>query len=1106
MKNREYIFFRGIVFCLVAIFSFQSCKKKEYLFEQVTSSVTRINFSNNLRKDPNLNIFNYLYFYNGAGVAAGDYNGDGFIDLYFVSNQEADILYLNKGDFKFEDVTTGTGYVNDTGWTTGVSNVDINGDGLLDIYISKVSDFLNLKGHNLLLVNQGNSPEGIPQFREESAKYGLDFSGFSTQAVFLDYDLDGDLDMYLLNHSVHPNRTYGRGSKRKDSDPKAGDRLFRNDQGKYVDVSAEAGIFQGEIGYGLGIGVADLNDNGYPDMYIGNDFFENDYLYENQQDGSFRDVISEQPRKLGHTSHFSMGNDVADINNDGLPDIISLDMLPQDLVTYKTSGLEYPFQNYATFLKNGFSPQYMQNTLHINLGDLNFSETAFLSGVAATEWSWGALFADFDNDGNKDLVISNGIKGATNDMDFIRYISNDKIQERLSRGEMADFNELIDVLPEKKVPNYIFQNLGDNTFQDRREDWINFEPTFSHGVIYADLDNDGDLDIVVNNMETRAGIFRNLSEKKRSENNFLKVKLKGDEKNSLGIGAKVKIFYGGGMQVQEHYLSRGYLSSLSPGLHFGLAGIKEIDSVQVIWRKGISETKSNVALNTVLNFDLKEAREFKSGDSNAREINFQKVNFLLEHYHVEQGTLDFNRDLLIPFAYSNLGPGVSVGDINGDGLEDLIFGGGKTQPLAIYMQQEGGNFSKTFSEDFEKNAVSEDIQQVLIDVDGDDDLDLIVVSGGNEFQTGIPLQPKLYINEKGTFRWDEEQFSGVYLNASGVSSVDLNKDGFPDINFTSNVVPGHYGATPAQYLFLNDGKGNFKEVTESYSREFREAGNVQDVAWVDINNDGYKDAIVVGHWMPVKIFLNNGKNLQLLEANLGNTNGWWNVIEAADFDGDGDIDFVIGNWGLNTRLKASKEKPLKLYLNDFDDNGSNDPVITYYYDDVETAFASKDELDQQMPFLKKKFPTYKKYANANFSEILPRDKMKNAEIKEVFELASCYFENLGNNRFKKHVLPFEAQVSSVHAIKEYDFNRDGFQDLLLLGNNYEVSTQLGRLDASHGVILINDRNGNFQVYQGPSPGVSGPVRDIEEVQINGESYFVITVNGAEPIFLKITYN
>ena len=1095
---------RSLNFLILLVLTsfFQSCEKKEFLFERIEANHSNVHFSNILETSSKLHILNYLYYYNGGGVAAGDYNGDGLIDLYFTSNEGSDHLYLNKSTFKFQEISNESGINNSDGWTTGVTNVDINGDGRLDLYISKVSGYQELEGHNILLVNQGNGENGHPRFKEESAKYGLDFSGFSTQSVFFDFDLDGDLDMFLLNHSVHPNRNYGKGNKRETFHPQSGDRLYRNDDGHYTDVSSESGIFQGIIGYGLGVSVGDLNNDLYPDLYIGNDFFENDYLYINQQDGTFKELISTEPERLGHTTHFSMGNDISDMNNDGLPDIISLDMLPEDLETYKTSGLEYPFQTYSYYLKNGFSPQYMQNTLHINSGSLNFSETAFLSGLAASEWSWGVMFADFDNDGFKDVFISNGIKGATNDMDFIKYISNEKIQKQLSQDQPADYSELIKELPEKKVPNYIFRNRSDNRFEDKREDWLESKPSFSHGFVYADLDNDGDLDLVVNNMDEPAGIYRNNSDKFIDNNRFLKVALKGKKANSNGIGAKVKVFHNGKMQLQEQYLTRGYLSSVAPGLHFGLGGTEVLDSVEVIWPNFTSEVKYNVETDATLIFSIDNAKPGKPEYQSFDEPILTKIDSLIHYKHVEQSTLEFNREPLIPFGYSNLSPSVSVGDLNGDDLDDIIIGGGKTQPLNLWLQNRQGNFEQSIPSVFEESSISEDTSQLLIDVDSDGDSDLIVVSGGNEFKSGKPLQPRLYINEKGNFYYQESAFQGISLNASKISAVDLDNDGITDLSISANIVPTQYGKTPKQYLFKNDGKGNFTEVTKQFSEEFQHIGMVQDIVWKDINNDGFQDAIMAGHWMPVTIFLNNGKELKPLESGLEDSNGWWNTIEADDFDGDGDIDILAGNWGLNSRLEASPEQPVKLYLNDFDGNGSVDPVMTYFYKGTETVFSSKDELDRQMPFLKKKYQTYSDFAKADFSDIFPAEEMKKAEVKKVNELASCYFENTGNNSFKKHMLPFEAQVSKVFDIQKFDFNEDGFLDLFIIGNDYEISTQLGRLDASHGTILINDTKGAFKKFNKEIPDVSGPARDMEKICIDGETHFIITFNNAEPLILK----
>ncbi len=1097
-KKTGYTFFLILPFIL-------ACKNDSSVFKEVNPAVSNIHFSNELKESPGLNILNYLYYYNGAGVAAGDYNNDGLIDLYFVSNQGEDKFYLNKGGFKFEDVTVASGLVNNSGWTTGISNVDINNDGLLDIYISKVSNIGNIKGHNLLFVNQGISDKGIPVFKEQGREYGLDFSGFSTQAVFFDYDLDGDLDMFLLNHSIHPNRNYGSGRKRMEIDTLAGDRLYRNDNGKFVDVSREAGIFQGSIGYGLGVAVSDVNNDGYPDIYVGNDFFENDYLYVNNGDGTFREIISQDPSKLGHTTHFSMGNDIADINNDGLTDIISLDMLPNDLRTYKTSGLEFPYPIYQNYLKNGFSPQYMQNTFHVNLGQLNFSEIAYAAGIAATEWSWGVLAGDFDNDGFKDLYITNGIKGATNDMDFINFIANDKIQSRLNHEMTTSDLEFIRHIPEKKVANYFFKNNGKNGFEDVTNTWSKPRNTFSNGFIYADLNNDGNLDIVINNVNEKATILENLSEKKTQKNNYLKIALKGSKHNINGIGARVEIYQENKMQVQEHFLTRGYLSSLAPGLHFGVGTSATIDSMRVIWPGGKQEVKLQVPANSHIVLDYANASFLDNSKGSEKKEVLLKLDSVFNYKHIDYLSLDFDREPLVPFAYSNLGPAVSVADLNNDGLDDVFFSGGKNQAAVLFHQLPSGKFKLVENAGFENDLIQEDVAHIFLDVNANGRKDLIVVAGGNEFSKGEVMRPRLYLNTEDGFVKDISQFQNIYLNASSVKAVDLNGDGIMDLSITSNTLPGQFGRNPLQYLFLNDGKGNFKDVTETYSKEFRNLGNVQDVVWVDIDNNGFQDAIVVGHWMPVTIFLNDGKKLHLQKNNgLDNSKGWWNSIIARDFDNDGDIDLIAGNWGLNSRLTASPKQPIRLFINDFDDNGTFEPVITYYYQGKETVLASKDELAKQMPFINKKFLSYHEFAKADLKDLLPIEKIKNSEKKEVYELASLYFENLGNGNFKRHVLPFPAQLSPVFAMESHDFNNDGFEDILLVGNLHEISTQLGRLDASHGLILLNDKNGSFVPGPEMLPPINGAARDIEKISIGGKIHFIITINGNSPVIIKFS--
>ena len=1097
---------RNLIVIMASIIFLNACSKPEEspsLFREVPSETSGLLFQNTLTSTPALNILNYIYFYNGAGVATADFNNDGLLDVYFTANQTADKIFLNKGNLQFEDYTASSLISNESGWTNGVTIVDINQDGWMDIYLCKVGTHKNLSGENLLYVNQGPNTEGNITFKEKAKSYGLDFKGYATQASFFDYDLDGDLDVFLLNHSTNPNQNYGKGTSRNIINEASGDKLFENKDGYYVNVSEASGIFQSKIGYGLGVSVSDINNDGLPDIYVTNDFFENDYLYLNQGDKTFNEVIHQENQSIGHTTHYSMGNSIADINNDGYNDILSVDMLPEDLETYKTSGTEFNYQIYHNYLKNGYAPQYMQNTLQLNNGNGSFSETGYLSGISATEWSWSPLMEDFDNDGYKDFYITNGILGATNDMDFINFIANDNIQKSLGNGMTKKEMAFIDKIPQKKTSNYFFKNKKDNSFKNVTEEWFFKKNSFSNGAVYADLDNDGDLDILVNNVNENAFLLENKRNEQQASQNYLKIQFEGTIPNRNGIGAKVLVFQRGQKQVKENFPTKGYLSAVAPELLFGLDTIASVDSIKVIWPNKNVQVIKNISSNQTLRVFQRDAKEIYAPETTNEQTLFTTVLPVFDYTHKENTNLDFNRDPLLPFSYANEGPSVAVADVNNDHLPDVCIGGGKGQATVLWIQKSNGGYNLQQPELFEKDALSEDVSQVFFDADNDGFQDLLIVSGGNEFEKGNAISPRLYFNKQGTLVKDSLQFQNTFINASKVSTVDFNNDGAMDICITANSVPHHFGYSPTQYLFQNNGKGFFKEVTKSYANAFQTLGNCKDIIWVDIDDNGFQDAIVAGDWMPISIFLNDGEKLTLQEDNgLQKTHGWWNTLKAADFDQDGDLDFIAGNWGLNSRLKASEKEPITLYKKDFDQNHSEETLITYFYQGKETTLASKEELAKQMPFLNKNYLSFKDFAKASVTEIFSEEQLQNALQKKVFELASCYFENLGDNTFQKHPLPFGAQISTTNDLWIEDFNSDGFLDVLLVGNNFEISTQLGRMDASHGTILLNDGKGNFSEKRGEQVPLSGACRNIQKWNHQGKEIFMITRNNQSPIFIK----
>ena len=1090
--------FKRSVLLLCGIFLFISCTDETEnhevtRFQLVSSEESGIDFRNEITSTKNLNILNYLYFYNGAGVAAADFNNDGLVDLYFAANMDSDKLYINQGNLKFNEVSKPAGILKKKAWSNGVTTVDINNDGLLDIYVCEVGDYKSLKGSNKLYINQGIGEDGIPRFEEKAKDYNLNFKGMSTQAAFFDYDLDGDLDVFLLNHSVHPNANYGVGSSRNESDSISGDRLYRNDNGWFTDVSEESGIYSSKIGYGLGLAIGDLNNDLYPDIYVGNDFFENDYVYINQGDSTFKDAISSENSGIAHTSHYTMGVDIADFNNDGLQDIISLDMLPEDLTTYKASGTDYSYQIYYNYLNKGYANQYMQNALQLNQGNANFSEIAHISGIAATEWSWAPLFADLDNDGKKDLFVSNGILGATNDMDYISFIANENIQKRLNKGMTDQDLKIIDEIPEKKTVNYFFKNKGGYDFEKMNGDWVKEEESFSNGAVYADLDNDGDLDLVTNNVNSEAFLYENLSRDMDSLN-FLNVSFQGPHSNRFGIGATVKLYIDSDIQVMENYPTRGYMSSVPPTLHFGIGKSKKIDSLEITWPGGAKQRLFDVEANQNLSLKYDDAKEqVKNISENASEGNPS----LFSSKHREYSFKDFSYEPLIPYAQSNLGPSASVIDFNKDGREDIFISGDQFNTGRLWLQNEKGEFNTVDGIKIDSDS-REPVDQVFFDMNNDEALDLIVAYGGTDPNNRNKNHPDLYLNHKGELK-KTSILDNIDINASVIRSSDFNNDGFPDIFIASNSDYGSYGSSMDAILLLNE-KGKDFSKPSGYNDSLENLGMVYDVKISDINEDGLPDLIVAGHYMPLTILLNSPSG-KFIKKEIEDTEGWWNAVAIDDFDKDGDLDIIAGNWGLNSRLNASTENPVQLYLNDFDDNGKTDPILTYFYQGRETPLATKDELSKQIPALNKTFLSYTDFAEADFNDYFSKEKIDNATKKKVVTLETSLFENNGDLQFTKKKLPAEVQFSSVHDILLTDLDNDGLTDLVIGGNNYHVNTQLGRQDASKGLILINKGKLNFELIRNKLY-INGAVKSIEKIKVLDENYLIFGINNDQTQFVK----
>ncbi len=1099
MKKTVYIFL-----LLSAAFS---CKHNGHktLFTSLPSSSTGIDFENSLTETEAFNIIEYLYFNNGAGIAAGDINNDGLVDLYFSANQLGNRLYLNKGNLKFEDITEPSGVAGSGDWSTGVTMADVNGDGLLDIHVCNVGDYKGLTGHNQLFINLGDLT-----FREESAAYGLDFTGFSTQAAFFDYDLDGDLDMYLLNHSVHTSRSYGMSDLRKDEDVRAGDRLYRNDAtvsgSIFHEVTAEAGIYRSQIGYGLGVNTSDINNDGYPDIYVSNDFHENDYLYINNGDGTFSEQLTAM---IAHTSRSSMGNDVADFNNDGLADIMVLDMLPDDQQILKQSGTEDELELFRMKLQYGYAPQYVHNTLQLNLGDGKFSEIARLAGVHSTDWSWSALFCDLDNDGWKDLFVTSGIYRRPNDLDYVNYLTGGNRYASTVNNDSLSDRALYERMPLQPDINHLFRNNGDLSFTSMEEAWGIDTPDYSNGSTYADLDNDGDLELVINNINGPASIYRNNAER-MPDRHFLKLELSGSVLNQAGIGARVIIFAGGQQQMAQLYATRGFMSSTSDHLHFGLGSDTLVDSLTVCWPGLLEQKLFNVKADQTIQLDISNARAaVPNTEPGAPETIFSSVSIPgLDYRHRENDWEDLDREALIPANLSAEGPALAVGDVDGDGLEDIFVGSATDQVSQLFIQLPGGSFSALAQPALLSDRYTEDVDAAFFDAEGDGDLDLYLVRGGSEEFTGSPiLADRLLLND-GQGHFEHSPPGSIPLlmqNSSCVRPADFDGDGDMDLFLGTRSIPGAYGISPEQFLLENNGSGRFIPLPPERLGTLHKAGMVTDACWVDHDQDGDPDLVVVGTWMNVSLYSNNKGSFTDISssAGLGETSGWWNCIGTADLDMDGDMDLIGGNHGLNSMLKASVEEPVELWLNDFDNNGIPDPIISSYHDGSSYPIASLDELKRQIIGVDQIYPSYASYGGQTVADIFGEDLMTKSLRKQATQFESAIFINKGDGTYETRPLPMEAQFSPIRDFLVGDFDKDGIPDLLLAGNNYSTRPSLGRQDASFGWLMLGNNSFEYETLWPAESGFSlaGDMRKMHLIEIEEEA-FILTLpnNGTIQLF------
>lgn len=1100
MKNRIVIF--SVIVLLALIFS---CSKEESngLFTHLKPSHTNITFSNTIEEDDTHNIYNFMNIYTGAGVGVGDLNNDGFSDIFFAGNMVPSKLYLNNGDFVFEDITESSGVLSNS-WATGVSVIDINQDGWLDIYVC-VSGADTIENRaNQLYINQKNNT-----FKESAKEYGLADTKQSTQAAFFDYDLDGDLDMFLIINPVdYSLSSVNRIKERKlDGTSNSTDKLYRNNgDNTFTDVSSKSGILV--EGYSLGLAISDIDNNGWPDVYISNDFLTNDVLYMNQGDGTFLDVSNQV---FKHTSFAGMGNDIADFNNDGLMDIMVLDMLPEDNERQKMIIPASSFDKFQLTLEKGYTAQYTRNTLQLNNGNDSFSEIGQLAGISQTDWSWSVLMADYDNDGYKDAFVTNGFRRDIGDLDYINYqqkSSNTFGTEDNKRKRKLD---AIKALPSADVKNYFFKNNGNLTFDNVSENWGITEANLSNGAAFSDLDNDGDLDLIINNINEKASILKNNS-KKTAETNYLKINLKGKKGNFAGIGAKITLQAENNLQYYQHYLSRGYESSMDPQIHFGLGNTQKIDSLKIEWPDKKTQILTDVNANEVITIDYANSEVKNLIENKSTKKLFKDVSQSIgtaTYQHKENEFVDFKIQPLLPHMHSKNGPKMTSADINGDYLDDFFIGGSAGFSGSSFIQNSDGTFKEKL---LNLDIDSEDMGSLLFDADNDGDNDLYIVSGGSEFKKDSKeYQDRLYLNDgKGNFSRKNEALPNIRSSGSIVTASDFDYDGDLDLFVGGRVIPGEYPLAPRSYILRND-SGTFTDITSQINNELTNIGMVTAAVWTDYDNDNLVDLIITGEFMPIKIFKNKGQKFEDVtsKAGLSETSGWWNSLTAADMDGDGDADLIAGNLGMNSRYKASITEPLCIYAKDYDKNSSIDPVMCYYIQGENYIAHPRNKLINQISAMRSRFKTYQEYADVKFKDAFLPEELESAYIVKATNFSSSYLENLGDGTFKVTALPNVAQFAPINAIKAIDINQDNQLDLVMIGNNTSGEASIGNHNAMIGSCLLGDGKGNFNPLSINDTGffVDSDAKDIIQIdtKTNGDILF-ISSNSDTLKALKINYN